>query len=178
MLPMLPSSWPERAHRARLALAALVAVTSAAVGCGTACDTSDPSNPPEFYGAGVTTDGVYESSSWRRDLLPFPGGKQYKLEHRLGFTPASVDIYIAFAHESGLVSLCAGNSCLVCADSQFVWIKNDTCANFFVRVVASERSFKDEPSLCDAADSGAPPSVVPDGSTDDGSAAEDVLAAR
>ena len=107
-------------------------------GCGATCDTSDDANPPQLFNGGSVVDGVYQSSTWNLGLLHYPGGKQYLFEHHLGFTPASVEVYLGFGEDADRVSPCSGNACLVRSvnDRTFV-LKNDTCAEFWVRVTAS-----------------------------------------
>jgi hypothetical protein len=147
---MQPSFCDRRRLALRLGLGALaIAGALAELGCGGTCDTSDEENAPQRYTAGVASGGVYESSPWKSGFLPFPGGKQYQLEHHLGFTPAVVDIFIAFSADGERVAPCAGNSCLVrCVDDQLVWIKNDTCSEFWVRVATSGKSATSEGMLC------------------------------
>ena len=131
------------------ALALLALGASGVLGCGAACDTSDDGNVPERYTEGKTTGVVYESSLLKSGLLPFPGGKQYQLIHHLGFTPAFVGVYLSFAPSDDDLAPCAGNSCIVrCMDDEMIWIKNDTCAEFWVRVVAVERSNESRYRLC------------------------------
>ncbi len=125
---------------------------------------------------GTAANGVYESSPWKSELLPFPGGKQYQLVHHLGFTPAIIEIFVAFGPDGERVATCAGNSCLIrCEDDELVWIKNDTCTEFWVRVTAAERSNDDRGRSCtggsidagevfDAASENEAPSTAPEGS--------------
>jgi hypothetical protein len=130
-----------------LALAALGATAS--LGCGAACDTSDDANPPSRYTAGTVTGDAYESSSWKAGFLPFTGGKQYQLLHHLGFTPAQVEIFLAFGPEGDRSAPCAGNSCVVrCVDDEMIWVENDTCADFWVRVTTSGKSFESRGRAC------------------------------
>jgi len=145
---MQPSFWGRPRRRLVVGLF-LLGAASVGTGCGGACDTADDANPAERYTGGQVTASVYESSSWKAGLLPFPGGKQYQLEHHLGFTPASVDVYIGFGPDGERVSRCAGNSCIVrCVDDQLIWIKNDTCADFWVRVATAGRSFESRGAAC------------------------------
>jgi hypothetical protein len=150
-----------------------LAVASVGTGCGAACDTSDENNAPERYTGGTVAYGGYESSPWGSGLLPFPGRKQYQLEHRLGFTPSGVEIFIGFGPDDKWAAPCSGNSCLVCVDDQIIWIKNDTCADFWVRVVSSGRSSTSFGASCTGggldAGSGADAAeaATPDGSTGD-----------
>jgi hypothetical protein len=141
---------PSRARRWRRCAAPLaIAVAGFVLGCGAACDTSDDGNVPERYTGGTSTAGVYESSPWKSGLLPFPGGKQYQLEHHLGFTPSIVQIFLAFSPEREELAPCSGNSCLVrCVDDEMIWIKNDTCAEFWVRVSTAGRSNESRYRLC------------------------------
>jgi hypothetical protein len=128
----------------------LVAVgASACLGCGGACDTSDDANPPSRYTAGTATADVYESSSWKAGLLPFSGGKQYQLVHHLGFTPAQVEIFLAFSSDGERAAPCAGNSCVIrCVDDEMIWVENDTCADFWVRVTTTGKSFESRGKGC------------------------------
>ena len=118
-------------------------------GCGAACSTSNDDNPPTRYVGGTATGDLYESSPLTSGWLPFPGGKQYQLDHHLGFTPAVVAVDIAFDANGTSPAHCAGNSCLTpCRDDEMVWIQNDTCADFWVRVVALGRSSEHRGTAC------------------------------
>jgi hypothetical protein len=142
-------------------------------GCGAACDTSDENNAPERYTGGRVTNDSYESSPWRSGLLPFPGGKQYQFEHHLGFTPSWVGTFIGFGPAGEQVAPCAGNTCLIrCVDDQIVWIRNDTCADFWVRVATAGRSFESLGASCtggslDAGSGADAQQATPDGSIGD-----------
>jgi hypothetical protein len=126
--------------RVALALALAVAAT---LGCAPACDTGEASEPQRFTG-GTTKNGIYETSGWSGGWLHFPGGKRYDLVHHLGFSPAVVDVSLSFS-ESGVgdrvqadtAAKAAGNSGEAeIVNDEYVRIKNDTCAEFWVRVVA------------------------------------------
>jgi hypothetical protein len=144
-------------HRRAAAAAALVsAVAFSPLGCGAACDTSDSANPPERYTAGHASGDTYESSPWGGPLLPFPGGKQYELEHHLPFVPSDVRVYIGFAGEA--VAPCAGNSCVIRrVDQQVIWIQNDTCSEFTLRVAASGNVMADAATKADTGAEGSSP---------------------
>jgi hypothetical protein len=124
-------------------LAIAIAALPFAGGCGGTCDISDEGNPPEiFAGGAVSATGMdYASSSPLGPFLYFPGGKQYQLVHHLGFTPNTPIIYFSFAANDDRVSPCSGNSCeILCFDDQVIWVKNDTCTEFWIRVAASGSS--------------------------------------
>lgn len=141
MPKMLPRSSPESLCAACAAIAmgaGLFAFGSSA--CGAACDTTDAANPPERYEGGTVTGGAdphYVSSDWDAGLLHFPGGKRYVLVHHLGFIPAEISIYVSFGESKEPVTECSGNTCVIQAvKSDTITIKNDTCSEFWVRVVA------------------------------------------
>jgi hypothetical protein len=129
------------------AIAALTVVL-AGLGCSTACDTDDEVNPPERYEGGTAVNGYYFSSSAHEHLLHLPGGKRYDIFHQLGFEPIQVQLYWSFA-ETGIgtdaqgsdrssLTLAAGNSALIqLKNDAYIRVKNDSCAEFWLLVVAS-----------------------------------------
>lgn len=138
-----------RSSLAKAAICSLaLGVLFANSGCiaAAACDTSDDGNPPVSYEGGTTTDeGLYYSSPLHGGWLHFPGGKRYDLVHDLGFAPQDVDIWLSFS-ESGVgdkeqnstIAPSAGNSAVLqLVNDKLIRIKNDTCSEFWVRVVAS-----------------------------------------
>jgi len=120
-------------------VAALCVLVAGASGCGASCDTSD--NTPEIYYDGVAKDGEYASSSRLGPFLHFPGGKEYQLVHHLGFAPNRVDIDLAFTVDDERMAASAGNSTEKrCVDEQIIWVKNDTCTEFWILVTAGSPS--------------------------------------
>ena len=119
--------------------ACLVALGSPA--CNAACDTTDADNPPQRYEGGAVAGNAnpyYASSDWTSGLLPFPGGKRYEIVHHLGFAPAEVSVYVSFAEKNEPITQCSGNTCVIQAVTEdAITVKNDTCSDFWVRVVAS-----------------------------------------
>src|SRR4051812_5668257 len=121
--------------RARLALTLAAASSLAQLGCSTTCDNDPKDNPPEIYLGGKASGDVYESSPPTSGLLPFPGGKQYFLVHHLGFTPTYPRIFFGSEANGTDLNPCAGNTCIVpCVNSEIIWLRNDTCTDFFVRI--------------------------------------------
>jgi hypothetical protein len=135
--------------RARLAIALAAASSLAQFGCNTSCDNDPKDNPPEIYVGGKTSGDDYESSPTTSGLLPFPGGKQFFLVHHLGFTPALPTIYFGLSEDGIDLNPCSGNTCLVpCVNSEFIWIRNDTCTDFLVHVETHGRSPNQNGTLC------------------------------
>jgi hypothetical protein len=119
-------------------IALALALALASGGCGGTCDISDEGNSPEVFAGGATAKGSYASSPRLGPMLHFPGGKQYQLLHQLGHMPLEPTVFFAFNATDDRVSPCAGNSCVIrCWDDQMIWVKNDTCTEFWILVTAS-----------------------------------------
>jgi hypothetical protein len=129
-----------------LCLSPFAVVSELGVGSTLGCSNCPPARPPErFKGGYVHTDGFYETSQVRAEMLPFPAGSAYEIEHQLGLTPVSVLPYISFVarpYESGDdVTLASGNLTLIEGwDERVIVVRNDTCSDFYIRVVAEAPS--------------------------------------
>jgi hypothetical protein len=143
-------------HRCPWALPLLAVTLLAASGCETltpsTCDPSAANNPTVGYAGGQTADGVYMSSPWDGELLDFPGGAHYALEHRLGGTPAWVMSYLSFdefgTRSGGSLAQAAGNQVLILGvDDETITVANDSCVAYWLLVTAG----------VGVADGGAPP---------------------
>jgi hypothetical protein len=114
------------------------------IGCGNSgpftCDRSAEDNPAIRYTEGEVKDGVYMSSPWSGELLYFPGGMRYALEHKLGAAPRWINSYLSFDREgTGKSSLAqaAGNQVVIVdVDDTTVKLANDSCADYWLLVVA------------------------------------------
>jgi hypothetical protein len=106
------------------------------------------------YQAGTAEAGTYQSSSWQGPWLHFPGGRRYVLAHHLGQAPASVTAYLSFKEypgpqgnpddKPGNVSQGSGNAALIeQVDAQNIQVRNDTCSDFYLRVVAQASAAAD-----------------------------------
>jgi hypothetical protein len=99
------------------------------------------------YQGGRAEAGTYQSSSWQGPWLHFPGGRRYLLAHHLGQVPASVTVYLSFKEYPGPdgnpddgpgnASQAAGNETVIeQVDAENIQVRNDTCSDFYLRVVA------------------------------------------
>jgi hypothetical protein len=109
-----------------------------ATACGTTCDRGDVNEQIRFEGGNVNPSGtVYETSGWDGPLLHFPTGRRYELVHHLRSLPEFVNTYVAFEERPENLSESAGNQVVIeRVDDVAVVVRNDTCAEFFLRVVA------------------------------------------
>ncbi len=112
----------------------------------TGCPCGRETKTIPFTG-GITEDGIYQSSTWNGPWLQFPGGRRYQLAHHLGQAPSSITPYLAFNEfpgpqgdpdkKPGNASLASGNEAVLeQVDAQSILIRNDTCSDFFLLVVA------------------------------------------
>ena len=123
---------------------ACAAIAAASLGCANGgpftCDRSAEGNPPIRYTEGTAEDGVYMSSPWEGDLLYFPGGTRYALEHKLGKAPRWVTSYLSFDREGTRASSLAqpaGNQVVILdVNETTVTVANDSCADYWLLVTA------------------------------------------
>ncbi len=125
-------------------------------GCGSDCEKTNPENEVRYKGGSVTAGCTeYETSGWAGPLLHFPPGRRFVIEHRLGRVPVSLDTYLSFS-ERGLsdannVSESAGNQLVIeTVDATVVQVRNDSCAEFYLRLVAHASSDDAGGAVCDA----------------------------
>lgn len=106
-----------------------------------ACSDCQVSGQPVItYEGGKTSPGYYETSSWNDEWLYFPQGRTYRIAHGLGTDQYTVQLYLAFQPrplDAGGSAPSAGNLGIVeKADAHAFQIRNDTCAELYVRAVA------------------------------------------
>jgi len=123
--------------------------TTSLSACG-GCNTSG--QEPLAYTAGLVSPDhtMYESTRPGGDMLHFPPGRMYLLAHGLGTDHIEISPYVSFVKKltpgaSGNdpfapnhLSVAAGNEAVVEGwDEKYIRIRNDTCAEFYLYVVAS-----------------------------------------
>jgi hypothetical protein len=143
-----------------LARGACALAILASLGCETTCDPDGKA--PQRFSGGTTNEArtSYESSTWDGPFLFFPSGRTYRLEHGLGQTPASYHVYLSFAEfpfRGSGVAESAGNQAIVEAiNDEYVEVRNDTCAEYFLRLTATTSEAASMGSALEQSDSGAP----------------------
>ncbi|MDI1429278.1 hypothetical protein [Polyangium sorediatum] len=133
-----------RATRWGIVAAALALVGSS--GCnainsiGPNCDRSTETNTPVRYTEGTVEHGVYMSAPWNGELLWFPAGMRYELEHGLGEVPRFVDIWLSFKKcgtgESTIAPAAGNQAELRTVDTNKLVIVNGSCVDYWLLVVA------------------------------------------
>lgn len=152
---------PRKTTLAALATLALVGFVAASSSCSTInsigpqCDRSETTNPPVTYTQGTVDNGVYMSSPWTGELLWFPAGMRYELEHGLGEVPRFVQIWLSFKQcgtKESTVAAAAGNQAeLRSIDAEKLVIVNGSCVDYWLLVVAGTGSGEpDPPEMGDA----------------------------
>lgn len=123
-----------------------LALSLGVLGACQPCDPDEGRAPIRFEeGVSDTQAGVYETAAVDGEYLPFGAGQSYSLQHGLGATPRGLSAYLAISAcplcdgaEVGYFASAAGNEVVwEAADAEQVTLRNDTCGDFFVRVVLS-----------------------------------------
>lgn len=132
--------------RLRAAIFHLVcaAIAADSLGCGRngplTCDRTEEGNPTIRYTEGAAVDGVYMTSPWEGELLYFPGGTRYSLEHKLGKAPRWVTSYLSFDRDgtkSSSLAQAAGNQVVILdVDATAIKLANDSCVDYWLLVTA------------------------------------------
>ncbi|WP_437937971.1 hypothetical protein [Sorangium sp. So ce341] len=145
------------------AACAVGAAAALAAGCAPSrCDRSASANPPVEFTEATPAGGIYETSAPDGELLYFPGGMRYALKHGLGARPRWHQVYLSFESDGtrrgGTLAHAAGNQAEVtCVDDQHLIVMNDSCSEYWLRVVAGGADVADEGTAggADGADEGA-----------------------
>ena len=112
-----------------------------------ACDLSPDDNKPSDFTAGIVHTNVggdkwYESSTPYGRFLNFSQGTQVRVHHQLGSRPGDVQLYVSFSSDgqaTGNEAPPAGNMTEIeCIDDEEILIRNNSCADYWLRVVASD----------------------------------------
>jgi len=135
---------PERSRQGVLLSILSTAIWAASLsGCSEigpeTCSRPETELPKTFSGGSVES-GVYMSSAWDGELLDFPGGAYYRLEHKLGAVPRWWMFYLSFELDglgSGSLAQAAGNQVEVKGISdEAITVVNGSCAAYFLLAVA------------------------------------------
>lgn len=119
----------------------------ALLGCESACprETEKVATPYEL-GTTNAQGTLYETNAWDEPFVHFPAGRRVALYHGLADVPVEIRSYLAFKacpfpadeNEPGFVAESAGNQVLIeRVDREVVRVRNDTCEEFWLRLVAS-----------------------------------------
>lgn len=127
--------------------------SAATLGCS---DCSVSGQEPIAYDGGTVnpTRTVFESGAPNDEMLYFPQGRVYRFEHGLSAIPYDVQVFLSFRDQlipedeatdedntnktkPNNVGENAGNQAVIEVwDDKVIQIRNDTCAEFYMRVVA------------------------------------------
>lgn len=128
-----------------------LAFAMAAAGCETSgsqvCDTSIMGNPAQTFAGGRTEGDVYQSSPWDGELLSFPGGMIYDVEHHLvdaagqPAVPRWVSLWVSLSKDGDTdgspVARATGNEAVVLqVGPTTITVQNDGCQAYWLLVAA------------------------------------------
>lgn len=128
-----------------LGLAALAAVCVSACDA-TGCDTNPDANPASDFRGGKRYDlaggPVYETSPADGGHLNFSAGSQFRVYHQLGGRPITVQLWVSFSSsgtKDGNEAVPAGNMAeVLCINEEFILVRNNSCGEYWLRVVARD----------------------------------------
>jgi hypothetical protein len=92
----------------------------------------------------------YESSKSGEPFLRFPAWRVFRMRHGLTRAPATYVVYVSLRADGVDHTEASGNLALMNVTDTYVEVKNDTCTDLFVRVVASTAS--QSPTLSEETD--------------------------
>lgn len=124
-----------------LGLGCLLALLPGPLACSAECHRNEDL-PAVTYRDGLTLGDQYMTTEVEDAYLDFPSGRRYRLMHQLGRVPGLIVPYVSFsAHplddRTGF-TVSPGNQTVVRAvTATYVEVENDTCTDFYLRVVAS-----------------------------------------
>jgi hypothetical protein len=105
-------------------------------------------DPPTEFSDGLTSNSatLYMTSEADAPYLDFPSGMRYRLLHELLNTPSLIVPYVSFSatplSDGSGFTISPGNQTVINAvTDDYIEVENDTCTDFFLRVVASTDDF-------------------------------------
>lgn len=122
---------------------ALIAASTGAAACDSvaglgpkSCDIDIENATAETYSDGVAASGVYMSSGWDGERLAFGGGALLVLEHHLGVTPRSIQVWVSLEPDGPLAPAAGNQSELVDVSATSLTLHNTTCSDYWLVVTA------------------------------------------
>jgi len=125
------------------ALLCSLAVADGLLGCDAGCDKENEDAARDYTGGTISASCTrYETGGFDDDYLIFPAGRRWRIRHGLGQTPSLVQSYLGFVKHplpdagNGNTAESAGNQVIIeDMDDEFVQVRNDTCEEFWLRLV-------------------------------------------
>ena len=146
----------DRLSSRRWACLAAAALGGLSAGCNalapdtSSCDRWSAGEELIAYSDGAVEDGVYRSARWdcpedapvdpACELLYFPGGVGYRIEHGLGVAPRWWQVYLSFsrygAHGGSFAEATGNQAEVVSIDAEHLDVTNGSCVDYWMLIVA------------------------------------------
>ncbi len=125
---------------AALFCAGLLALALSSAACDSPCDTGADEASTVDVTSVQPVGNLYASNPWAGPFFPFPPGKRYRFHHDLGTADLFVMVNVSFDEyplPASNVSQATGDQALIEAvDTELIQVRNNTCADLWVRVSA------------------------------------------
>ncbi|HEX2734609.1 MAG TPA: hypothetical protein VHM70_23555 [Polyangiaceae bacterium] len=124
-------------------------------GCVSQVCNTDGQDPQRYSGGHTNAAKTfYESSPASGPFLYFPVGRTYQLEHGLSEMPSDYHAFLAFEeapleHKEGFAQAAGNEVMFEVVNDRIIQVRNDTCAELYLRVVATVAPFEGAPSADD-----------------------------
>jgi hypothetical protein len=134
-----------------------MALSDGLLGCDLGCDKEGGNKTPTVYTGGrVNADHTfYETNDWNEDFVDFPAGRKLLIEHGLGTEP-EIFTWLSFVpnpferdvnDREGNAAESAGNMVIIQGvNDRVLQVRNDTCQDFHLRLVAISPGEFESPS--------------------------------
>jgi hypothetical protein len=121
--------------------------------CGGDICGRNSDDPPVVFSDGLTSNSatLYMTSEADDPYLDFPTGRRIQLFHDLLGTPSLIVPYVSFSatplNDGSGFTISPGNQTVITAvTDEYIEVENDTCTDFYLRVVASTDDFSPAPA--------------------------------
>jgi hypothetical protein len=137
-------------RRSVSALLGVMALSDGLLGCDLGCDKEDDEPMPYVYGRVNVDRTIYETNDWNESFVKFSAGRRLSIEHGLGGEP-EIFTWLAFDPlpfaQKRSAAESAGNMVIILKNQDgVIVVRNDTCQDFWLRLVAISPGEFESPS--------------------------------
>ena len=119
----------------------LALLLSAVCGCSSTSSCNRDAELVKYQG-GAVTGNSYASSPWNDGYVYYPPARTIRFYHQLNTEPSNIEIALAFDSSGFGLAPAAGNQAIIKhVDAEYIDVKNDTCSDFYIRLIAERPTY-------------------------------------